>query len=169
MSNGEEGFTITETLTAIGIISVAGMIVLAVLSSSIKGIDTAKDNLDFGMKLLPADDLIRLKAGAVRIPFWERRIGLVEGPSSLQIPWYEGRAGDYLRFFWEDHSLLMESGSGEEKESILLFKTLDRVNINVLSGEDGIPRGLDITYTRNGKDYHTRAAFSSLPIQLGRP
>jgi hypothetical protein len=169
MSKGEDGFTITETLAAIGIISVAGMIVLAVLSSSIKGIEKAKGSLDFGMKLLPADDLIRLKAGAVRIPFWERRIGLIEDPSSLQIPWYEGRAGNYLRFFWDDHSLLMESGSGEEKETLLLLKTLDGVNINVLSGEEGIPRGLNITYTHNGKEYHTRASFSSIPVQAGRP
>jgi hypothetical protein len=169
MSKQEDGFTITEALTAIGIVSIAGMIVLSVLSSSIKGIDRSKDSLGLGIKLLLVDDLIRRKTGAVNIPYWERRFNLIEDACSIQIPWYRGRAGDYLRFFWDEYSLSMETKSGEEKETLLLLKEPDHINIDILAGESGIPRGLDIGYTYGGKEYHTRASFSSIPVQTGRP
>jgi type II secretory pathway component PulJ len=169
MSKGEEGFTITEALVSIGIISIAGMIVLGGLSSSIKGIDRAKDRLGFGIKLLWADELIRREAGAVTIPYWERRVDLMEDHDSIQVPWYGGRAGDYLRFFWDEYSLSMETKNGEEKKPTLIFTGLDHVSVSVLSGEGGIPRGLDIAYAYGGKEYRTRASFSSLPVQAGRP
>jgi type II secretory pathway component PulJ len=168
MSKQEEGFTITEALMAVGIISIAGMIVLGVLSSSIRGIDRSKVRLGLGIKTLLVDDLIRRKTGAVNIPYWERRFTLIEDASSVQIPWYRGRAGDYLRFFWDEHSLSMETKSGEEKETLLLLKEPDRINIDILAGEGGLPQGLDISYTYGGKAYHTRASFSSVPVQTGR-
>jgi type II secretory pathway pseudopilin PulG len=169
MSKQEEGFTIIEALAAIGIISAAGMIVLGVLSSSIKGIDRARESLGLGAKLLLTDDLIRRKTGAVRLPYWERGFNIIEDNSSIQIPWYRGRAGDYLRFFWDEDSLSMETGSGEERETLVLLEGTDHIRIDILAGGEGIPYGLDIAYTYGGREYHTRTSFSSLPVQLGRP
>jgi hypothetical protein len=169
MSKGEEGFTITEALTAIGIIAVAGMLVLGALSSSMKGIDRAKGGIDFGVKLLAADNLIRRRAGAVNIPFWERNVALIIQDTSMQVPWYGSMAEDYLRFFWDEHSLRMETEIGGEKESVLLFKALDRIHVSALVDEDGIPYGLDVAYAYGGREYHTRAAFASSPVQGGRP
>jgi hypothetical protein len=167
MSKGEEGFTITEALTAIGIIAASGMIALGALSSSIKGIDRAKGGIEFGVKLLAADNLIRRKTGAVNIPFWERNIALIAEDTSIQVPWYGSMAEDYLRFFWDEHSLRMETESGGEKESVLLFRALDRIQVSALTDGDGIPYGLDVAYAYGGREYHTRAAFASSPVQGG--
>jgi len=70
--SGERGFTLTEALAAIGIISILTALVLSFLSSSIASSARSKDTLFFFKDMLLADEKIRELAGEVVIPYWER-------------------------------------------------------------------------------------------------
>jgi hypothetical protein len=156
---------------AVSIVSLAGMIALAILSISDKGIEKLKENLDFAIRTLIADELIRLNTGAIIVPFWEKNFTLIEDNTSIQIPWYKGKSRNYLRFFWGDHSLGMEAGNEKEKEPWFLIENseLEHISVSALTGEQGLPYGLDIAYTYNKKEYHTRASFGSRPFRRERP
>jgi hypothetical protein len=170
MNKQEEGFTITETLMAVSIVSLAGMIALALLSVSDKGIEKLKENLDFAIRLLNTDALMRLNIGMIVIPFWEENVTFIEDNSSIQIPWYKVKSRDYLRFFWDEHSLGMESGNEKEKKSWFLIENpkLEHISVSALINEEGLPYGLDIAYTYDKREYHTKASFGSWPVRRKR-
>jgi hypothetical protein len=167
----QDGYTITETLAAITLVSMAGMIALNVLSSSVKGMEKFKENLDFAIRTLLADEFMQLYTGAINIPYWERKVTLIEDNNSIQIPWYGGRSRQYLRFFWDEHSLGMETGNEREKDTWFLLKNpnLEHISVSALTDEEGVPYGLNIVYTFNKKKYHIKTPFGSGPVQRKRP
>jgi hypothetical protein len=169
MSKHEEGSTILDTLMALGIIGLVGVIILSLLSSSVKGIERARENLNFGVKLLMVDELIRLNMMMINIPYWDRMAALIRDNNYIEIPWFSGKSRSYLRFFWDEHSLGMESGNDKREETWFLLEDLDHADVSVLFNEQKLPYGLDIAYTYNGTEYHTKASFGSCPVRRKRP
>jgi hypothetical protein len=171
--NRDGGFTIVETLTAMGIICTALLLVWWGVSASMTGVSQSKGNVFFAMDLLRADRLIRDAAGEVQIPYWERRLNLQSGEDDLTIPWYRGVADNYLHLFPEDDALIMEIHCNDEETGSVLLKRnvllrgIESLECRILRDDNQMPFGLAIDYEHRGKSFHTVAHFSSTPLNLG--
>ncbi|MDR0597727.1 MAG: type II secretion system GspH family protein [Treponema sp.] len=161
--DSQGGFTMMETLVALGVTSLVMIILALSLSSSAGAMQKAKDSALFGIRLLRADSLIRSRIGAVSVPYWEKLIPEA-GESSVRIPWYMGEREGYVRLLAGEGTLVMETSDKQKEERILLMSGLDGVEFSVLRNEDHIPCGIGVAYFRGQNSYHTLSAFSSLPV-----
>jgi hypothetical protein len=163
--NPQGGFTVLETLAAMGALSLI-MIVLALSLSSAAGtLQKAQDRALFGIQLLRADSLIRNRLGAVAVPYWENP-ALETGESSVTIPWYQGEQEGYVRLLAEEGTLVMETSGKGKTERTLLISGLDGIELSVLRAGN-VPYGVGVAYFQGQKSYHTLSAFSSLPLARG--
>jgi hypothetical protein len=167
-NNSQGGFTIMETLIAVGAVSLV-MIVLALsLSSSAGAMEKAGNRALFGIQLLRADSLIRNRIGAVAVPYWEQAAPEM-GESSVTIPWYQGEREGYVRLLAEAGTLVMETSDKRKTERMLLMSGLDGMELSILRNEESVPYGVGIVYFRGQNSYHTLSAFSTLPVTGGIP
>jgi prepilin-type N-terminal cleavage/methylation domain-containing protein len=164
-TKGEGGFTLLETLAAMGILSVLLSLIALSLSSSVTALRASADRLLFAARLLRADALIRSKVNEIAIPYWETP-SLEEDRSSLAIPWYGGRREASLRIETGGGRLIMETREGEKTETLTLLTGLEGAELSLLRDDLEIPWGIGVTYVYKQHSYHTWAAFSS--ISLGR-
>jgi hypothetical protein len=161
--DSQGGFTVMETLVAMGVVSLIMIILSLFLSSSAGAMRKAKERALFGIQLLRADSLIRNRIGAVAVPYWETPAPETE-ETSVTIPWYQGERTAYVRLLAEEGSLVMETGARGKNERMLLLSGLDGMEFSVLRNEDQIPYGIGVAYFRGQNRYHTLSAFSSLPL-----
>jgi hypothetical protein len=162
-NNPEGGFTVMETLIAMGVAGLVMIILALSLSSSAGAMKKAGDRALFGIKLLRADSLIRNRIGAVAVPYWENPAPEMGG-SSVTIPWYRGEREGYVRLLVEEGTLVMETGDRQKKERLLLMSGLDGMELSILRNKGSVPYGVGIAYFQGQNSYHTLSAFSSLPI-----
>jgi prepilin-type N-terminal cleavage/methylation domain-containing protein len=165
--NPQSGFTMMETLIAMGVVSLIMIILALSLSSSAGAMQKAKDRSLFGIKLLRADSLIRSRIGEVAVPYWENPAPEM-GESSVTIPWRHGERESYVRLLAEEGALVMETGDRQKKERTLLMSGLDRIEFSILRNEGSVPYGIGVAYIQGQNSYHTLSAFSSIPV-MGAP
>jgi prepilin-type N-terminal cleavage/methylation domain-containing protein len=165
--SGERGFTLTEALAAIGIISILTALVLSFLSSSITSSARSKDTLFFFKDMLLADEKIRELAGEVVIPYWERVSELIPGNgTALEIPWYGGRKENVLRIQIDPQGRLSMNAPINGGPSTYTAPVSLTVNAaDILRDGTGNPAGLRIRYDYRGKPCYTTAIFGSLPVR----
>jgi prepilin-type N-terminal cleavage/methylation domain-containing protein len=162
-NNSQWGFTLMETLIAMGIVSLILTILTVSLSSSAAAMEKSKDKALFGIKLLRADSLIRHRIGAVAVPYWEIPV-LETDETSMTIPWYQGERNGYVRLLMDKDTLIMETGDKQKKERLVLISELDGLDLSVLRNNRHIPYGIDVTYFHNRNIYHTLSVFSTFPL-----
>jgi prepilin-type N-terminal cleavage/methylation domain-containing protein len=162
-SNSQWGFTLMETLIAMGIVSLILTILTVSLSSSTAVMEKSKDRALFGIRLLRADSLIRHRIGAVAVPYWETPV-LETGETLITIPWYQGERDGYVRLLMDKDTLIMETGDKQKKERLVLISGLDGMDLSVLRNDRHIPYGIDVTYFHNRNIYHTLSVFSTSPL-----
>jgi prepilin-type N-terminal cleavage/methylation domain-containing protein len=161
--NSQGGFTLLETLIAMGVVSLIMIILALSLSSSAGTMEKAKDRVLFGIQLLRADSLVRNRIGAVAVPYWETPV-LETEESSLRIPWYQGERESFVRLLVEEGTLVMETAGKEKKERILLVSDLDGAEFSVLRNSESIPYGVGVACFRGQNSYQTLSAFATLPV-----
>ncbi|WP_010259483.1 PulJ/GspJ family protein [Treponema primitia] len=167
-NNSQAGFTLVETLIALGVVSLIMTILTISMTSSAAALEKSKDRALFGIKLLRADSLIRDRIGAVAVPYWELPV-LEAGESSVRISWYQGERNGYIRLLTEKDALIMETEDKRKKERIVLISGLDGTNLSILRDEQHIPYGIDVIYLHRQKTYHTMSAFSTSSLIRGLP
>jgi prepilin-type N-terminal cleavage/methylation domain-containing protein len=167
-NNSQWGFTLMETLIAMGIVSLILTILTVFLSSSAAVVEKSKDRALFGIKLLRADSLIRDRMGAVAVPYWETPV-LETGETSMTIPWYQGERDGYVRLLTDKDTLIMETDDKQKKERLVLISGLDGIDLSVLRDDRHIPYGIDVTYFHNRNTYHTLSVFSTSSLLGGIP
>ncbi|MFP3042360.1 type II secretion system GspH family protein [Treponema primitia] len=167
-NNSQGGFTLIETLAALGVVSLIMTIITISLSSSAAAMEKSKDKALLGIKLLRADSLIRDRIGAVAVPYWELPT-LEADKYSVRIPWYRGERNGYVQLLVENGALIMETEGKGEKERVVLISGLDETILSILRDEQHIPYGIDITYLHKQKTYHTMSVFSTSSLIRGRP
>jgi hypothetical protein len=169
-TNYEGGFTLIETMAAVGIVTIALSILSAAAVLSFRNTVDPVDFLFFGIRLLRADTLVRDKVEAVTVPYWDLNFDPAQQDGSLVIPWYGGRKEDRLVFYLSrDGELIMETESRGKKEKQTLINKLESADISVWRDKAQIPRGIDILYRYQGRVYQTRSAFGSSPIGREMP
>jgi prepilin-type N-terminal cleavage/methylation domain-containing protein len=170
-NNHEGGFTLTETMAAVGIISIAFSVLGAAAVFSFRQINGPVDFLSFGIRLLRADTLVRRGVEAVTIPYWELDFeSTARDQRSLVIPWYEGRKEDRLMiYFSRNGELAMETESQGKKDRQVLINNLEDAAIAVWRDEAQVPRGIDIMYRYHDRTCHTRSNFGSSPLRRSAP
>jgi prepilin-type N-terminal cleavage/methylation domain-containing protein len=166
--NAQSGFTLMETLIALGVVSLVMIILSLALSSSAGAMQKARDNALFGIQLLRADSLIRNRIGAVAVPYWETP-AMETGESSVTIPWHRGEREGYVRLRAGEGALVMETGDKEGNESIALLSGLEGIELSILRNEEGVPYGVGVSCSRGQKSYHILSAFASIPLARGLP
>jgi hypothetical protein len=162
------GFTVMETLVAMGVASLIMIILALSLASSAEAMQKAKDRALFGIHLLRADSLVRNRIGAVAVPYWEKAAPET-GEFSVTIPWFEGERAGYVRLLAEEGTLVMESAGKGKTERIPLISGLDGLELFILRNGKSVPYGVGVAYFRGQNSYHTLAAFASLPLAGGFP
>jgi len=169
-TNYEGGFTLTETMAAVGIISIALSILSAAAVFSFRNTIDPVDFLFFGIRLLRADTLARDKVEAVTVPYWDLNFDPAQEEQALVIPWYGGRKENRLAFYLsQDGELIMETESQGKKEKQTLINKLEGADLGVWRDEAQTPRGIDILYRYQGRVYQTRSAFGSSPLGREMP
>jgi prepilin-type N-terminal cleavage/methylation domain-containing protein len=170
----DRGFTITETLTAIAVVTLLLSVLLVLLSSTSTNTVRSRETLFFLREFLEFDRKIREKAGAVIIPYWERTVTLSgfspERRSSygavLEIPYYGGLREGILRLSIDrENRLSLESGRGEEREYFNAPAGLLVKDIEVLHDGEGRPLALKLSFEYRNKQYYTVAPFAAFPVK----
>jgi type II secretory pathway pseudopilin PulG len=151
----EQGFTILETLTAIAVISLSTLIIAGFLASTIKLTGRVRDTLTLSVEMLKADEQLRRETAAVAIPYWERRVDIVQTPSYTAVPWYGGE---------EAQTLELNINSGNDNSG--KFPTI--IGVNILRDSNEKPYGIDIVQEYHGRTVHTSCCFSTLPVRTGQ-
>jgi hypothetical protein len=142
------------------------------LSSSAGFFARSRDRLLTAAALIRADTRIRAGFGAVLIPYWERRTGIIQTPHAgeeIVIPWYGGIREHTLCFRIEGGRLVMETMDDRGPEQSILFESAERITMTLLEDEGQTPRGLDFGFTRSGGTFHSRVFFSCVPLAGGEP
>jgi hypothetical protein len=169
-TNREGGFTLIETVAAVGIISIVLSVLAIAAASSFSRMNDPVDFLLFGIKLLRADTLARNGIEAVAVPYWELNFDPGTREQSLVIPWYGGRKTDRLGLlFSQDGELIMETETQGKTTRQVLMNNLDDAAITLWKDETQVPRGIDIMYRYHGRVYQTRSAFGASPIRRDLP
>ncbi|AEF87015.1 prepilin-type N- cleavage/methylation domain protein [Treponema primitia ZAS-2] len=164
----EGGFTLLETLAAMGILSILVCLIALSLSSSLATLGRSRNRLIFAVKLLKADALIRSRVNGIAIPYWETP-SLEDGGSSLAIPWYKGEKESFLRIKAEEGRLILETDDGKKTETLTLLNDIESVELSLLRNDYDMPWGIAVTYIYKQQNYHTWAAFSSIPLGRDAP
>jgi prepilin-type N-terminal cleavage/methylation domain-containing protein len=169
-TNREDGFTLIETMAAVGIVSIVLSVLVIATTLAFRRMSSPLDFLLFGVKLLRADTLARGGIEAVAVPYWEQNFDPILQEQSVVIPWYEGRKKDHLGlFFSQDGELIMETKSQGGTKRQVLMNNLDDAKIIVWKDETEVPRGIDIIYRYHGRVYQTRSAFGASPLRRALP
>jgi prepilin-type N-terminal cleavage/methylation domain-containing protein len=170
MNDREGGFTLIESMAAMGIISIVLSILSAAASFSFHRISGPVDFLLFSVKLLRADSLARSAIETVTVPYWELKFAAEAQDRSLIIPWYGGRKEDHLSFLVSQAGeLIMETENHGKKSRQVLINNLESAEITLWKDEDHVPRGVDIDYRYKGRVYRTYSAFGSSPLWRNMP
>ncbi|MDR2482865.1 MAG: prepilin-type N-terminal cleavage/methylation domain-containing protein [Treponema sp.] len=159
----EAGFSLTEMLAAIAIVTAA----MSALSWLLPPLVRAHTALGNHAALLQTDHLIRRHIAAIAIPYWEQQARITQTESSVEIPWYEGAADHSLGLSHDEYGVLI-SISGPGDTSPIPIKGFRIDALDILRGEDGRPRGLDIRYRFRGIAARLTASFNSAPLQRTR-
>jgi prepilin-type N-terminal cleavage/methylation domain-containing protein len=161
MNKHDDGFTLVETLTAIAVISIAGLALLSGVSTATRALEKAKARAMYATRLLNADERLRELIGQVAIPFWERNADILAHAETLELPWYQGQKDAVLRivFVKRDAQTMLEINTPDKREVIML-DTVGEPTLGLILDADKQPRGVDIRLA----DYHSRIAFASRPF-----
>jgi prepilin-type N-terminal cleavage/methylation domain-containing protein len=166
MNKHDEGFTLLETLTAIAVISIAGLALLSGVSIATRALEKAKTRAMYAARLLSADERLRELIGQVAIPYWERNAGLVVRneaayAAALELPWYQGQKDAVLRiaFVKRDAQTMLEINT-PDKRDVIMLDFVGELTLGLILDADKQPRGVDIQLA----DYHSRIAFASRPF-----
>jgi prepilin-type N-terminal cleavage/methylation domain-containing protein len=161
MNKHDEGFTLVETLTAIAVISIAGLALLSGVSMATRTLEKAKTRAIHATRLLNADERLRELIGQVAIPFWERNAGFAVRNETLELPWYQGQKDAILRitFVKRDAQTMLEINTPDKREVIML-DTVGEPALGLILDADKQPCGVEIRLA----DYHSRIAFASRPF-----
>ena len=160
----EAGFSLTEILAAIAIVTAA----MSALSWVLPPLVRSQTVLSNHAALLQTDRLIRRHIAAIAIPYWEQQARITQTESSIEIPWYEGAGDHALSLSGDEHGVLISiTGPGDTLKIPIQGFRIDALDI--LLGEDGRPLGLDIHYRFRGIAARLTASFNSAPLQRMRP
>lgn len=166
----EQGFTILETLTAIGVISLSTLLLLMVLYSSMVHSVRSRETLIGAAKVLRMDEGLRNHIASINIPYWERAresITSMEPGASLEIPWYEGDPERILQIRinsgFSPNSQL-EIISPDTHEQIDLGDAIQLDSLHIITDQAGGPAGVEVRYDYRGLPRRMVAAFSSRPL-----
>jgi hypothetical protein len=162
----EEGWTLTELLAAIGIMAAAGLIAARLLAPCAASLRTSQETLGRTAALIRADGLIREFAGTIAIPYWERQDRIIQGESSIEIPWYKGAADLRLILDCREAGLVMAiAGPGFREETVIGGFRVSALEL--IRGAEGLPFGLDLRGDFQGRDFRLTCAFGSFPLTGG--
>lgn len=173
-ASGDQGFTLTEALAAISIVSILLAALLWVSSASVRSVFLAKGALFFFRDMVTADERIRDLTGKVIIPYWEGKAGYNINAAgrrsreefSLEVPWYGGRKGNLLCFSVDSSGLLTMKTLGGGEDSLYTAPVSLRVkDLSLLRDSRGNLLGVKVGYDYRGISFHTAAVFGSFPLK----
>jgi type II secretory pathway pseudopilin PulG len=134
-----EGFTLIEGIVAITLTLICVGFISSLLFSGFRAAALSTANEKERYRILVIDSAIRNAAAAVCIPYWQNSVdGVLTFISILD---------DKLA-----HS--------PDSESV--------VSVEPLSDSNGFQRGVDVVFRIGGKEYRSKALFSSIPVVEGK-
>lgn len=160
---GEAGFTVTELLAAISVLSAAALISVRLVSATLDAVERSRESLLQSAALLRTDSLIREKTALIAVPYWERRPRIIQTGSSIEIPWYGGEAEQTLVLRGSEAGLVI-AAAGEE----ISIEGFRMTGLGILSGEAGEALGVELNLEYRGKTYRLASPFGSFPVKRRR-
>jgi type II secretory pathway pseudopilin PulG len=157
----EDGFTIPEALIAMGIVSLCLAMISGLCYSSVNVLKICRETAEKTAGILKTDTLFRSAAGTVAIPFWEKYPPITETPVQITIPWYEGDRDSSLSFRVDGKKLIMETETRAGVKSHTLLDRADGIAIALITEENRIPRGIELSFRLLNRAYDLKAYFGS--------
>ncbi|OHD18557.1 MAG: hypothetical protein A2Y38_22745 [Spirochaetes bacterium GWB1_59_5] len=155
---GDEGFTLLETVIASLAFAAIGLVLVVMSSSVIRASSAAQAEARGAATAMLVDKAIREAVDSVSPPFWACAFKIDVSKGSCLIPYAGGIADAMVTISAKDSALSI--GTAEKSVSLSGVELKSITSI----GEDGEPLGISVTYTAYGKEYETRACFSSFPL-----
>jgi type II secretory pathway pseudopilin PulG len=179
--DGEAGFTIPETLTALMIVSLSLLAALGVSGLAVRAAGQSNRALAAGIAVLRFDRALRAMAEKVIIPYWEQggedagphpavRRDVVRRNGALEIPWYNGKRGSRFRLSLDGEGRLDAAGPGsttENGERLSSPEGLAVDSVEILRTRGDRPRGIRIVWSRRGGNAVSHALFGGFPPETG--
>lgn len=133
-------FTLIETLVALLVVSLMGMVLYFSFFVSVKSVNSSNKNISIQIERLNIDRKLRNSIESVKVPFWIK---------------------EYDYSFSQNHLLLSWINGIEEKQNINFSENvvLDSC-MPILSKEDRII-GFEIKYSIKNNQFTTKALFAS--------
>lgn len=155
---GNEGFTLLETVIASLALAAIGLVLVVMSSSVIRASLAAQVKARGAATALLVDKAIREAVESVSPPFWARTFKVDVSESACIIPYAGGVADALVTIAAKDTALSIGTAEKSVLVSGVELKTITGI------GEDGAPLGISVIYRSYGKEYETRACFSSFPL-----
>jgi prepilin-type N-terminal cleavage/methylation domain-containing protein len=162
-----DGFTFIETLVAISILLIVGMLLYTALHTTLSAGNKTKTTAMESRQLLLIDTALREATQDVTIPYWEKAMIIKNENLSVEFPWLGGKKNNKLIISIDNGHFILKTVEQEEEQTTQLAGNVSDVCIKVLYTDTGIPAGCTFTYTLNSNQYSTTAVFSSHPLDFG--
>jgi hypothetical protein len=162
------GFTVIEGIIALSIISVIGFFALSLPGSALRALNRSLGSLFFTFQVLKAEALIRDRACAVHIPYWEKTVepggDFVSESPWISVPWYQGDPQGYLRIYGDGEALFIETTLGDKTEKHRLLENPGGVLLTIPRDSRGQATGIGLSLSRGGQEFSIRAPFAGIPL-----
>ena len=133
-------FTLIETLVALLVVSLMGMVLYFSFFVSVKSVNSSNKNISIQIERLNIDRKLRNSIESVKVPFWIK---------------------EYDYSFSQNHLLLSWINGIEEKQNIIFSENIALDScMPILSKEDRII-GFEIKYFIKNNQFTTKALFAS--------
>ena len=155
----EEGFTLLETLSAVFILSLGSLFLVAGGRRLLNHVAAVKAEDLFLSELILCDKLLKRAAMEVDIPFWAAPPALDTEGIELSLPYHRGDAEGGLTLSAGDEGFRLTYGS----QKTIFFPSLKGANFSALE-KGGLLLGIAVDFPLGNKIYRIQAPFGSLPL-----
>ncbi len=155
---GDEGFTFNETVIAALAFAAVGLVLYALSSTVVKSSSTALSLASGSVKAVLVDKAVREAVESVKPPYWACGFEVDLGDGSCSVPYFDGAADKAVEIDGDGSTLTIRTPAKAIAVSGVRLLSIGRI------GEERRPLGLSLTYSAGGRDYETKACFSSFAM-----
>ncbi len=163
LSELEEGFTLTETVIAVFILSLASILLFMGGQKLFVSFNSIMDTNIFLKEAAQADILLKDLCNDIQIPFWEEYPEYVSDSKSIELPYLKGNKDSVIKIAFTAEGLNIK----RDDETQLVFQNLKIGYFEPLI-VDEITYGIQIILIDSDqKDYRYKLLFGSYSLVYG--
>ena len=158
----EEGFTLTEAVVAILILSLASVLLFIGGHRFLESYDDIKARNIFISEAVQCDSMLKTSLNDIRIPYWERELEINTAENMVVLPYLGGNKDAEISLSFSDMGFRISL----DEENFIIYSSITDGDIYPFK-IDGITIGLSIIlFDARNNEYECRALFGSIPLMM---